>query len=121
MTLLAGGAHALADARHETSHLAVTAAVVLTEHAHASPSAAAHAAPGAELEASQGQAHSENCSHSHCGHSHATGILPTLQTALPDARRDMALSRQALWSSGKFATNIERPKWSPTTPAVVNL
>lgn len=33
MTLLAGGAHALADAWHETSHAPVTAAVMPTEHA----------------------------------------------------------------------------------------
>lgn len=122
LTLLAGGAHALADARHEASHAPVTAATMLTKDAHTSPSAAIHPAPGAtDLEAVQGKAHSETCNHSHCGHSHATGLLPTLQTALPDAGRDMALSRHARWASGTFPPNIERPKWSLTTPAVVNL
>lgn len=122
MTLLAGGAHALADARHEASHVPVTAVVMPTEHASTDRHAAANEAQAAtDLEVSQDKAQSETCSHSHCGHGHATGMLPALQTSLPAAGRDMALSRHARWSSSIFTTNIERPKWSLTTPAVVNL
>ena len=122
LTLLAGGAHALADARHEASHAPVTAAAVMTESADTDPSAAAQQAPGAtELEVSHDKAQSENCSQSHCGHVHAIDMLPTLQTSLPAASRDVALIRHVRWSSSRFATNIERPKWSRTTPAVVNL
>jgi hypothetical protein len=122
MTLLAGGAHALADARHEASHAPVTAAVMLTESADTDLRAAAQQAPGAtELEVIHDKAQSENCSYSHCGYGHAAGMLPTLQTSLPAASRDMALTRHVRWSSSRFATNIERPKWAHTTPAVVNL
>ena len=122
LTLLAGGAHALADARHDASHVLDTAAAVTSQSASTALSAADTQAPTVqELEASHDKAQSESCSHSHCGHGHATGMLPTPQASLPDACRDMALTRYPQWASGEFATHIERPKWSHATPAVVSL
>lgn len=122
LTLLAGGAHAVADARHEASHALDTAVAVLSHTASTALRTAETQAPTAqELEASHDKAHAESCNHSHCGHGHATGMLPAPQASLPDACRDMALTRSPQWASGEFATHIERPKWSLTTPAVVNL
>lgn len=122
LTLLAGGAHAVADARHEASHALDTAVAVLSQTASTALRTAETQAPTAqELEASHDKAHAESCNHSHCGHGHATGMLPAPQASLPDACRDMALTRSPQWASGEFATHIERPKWSLTTPAVVNL
>ena len=65
--------------------------------------------------------HTDTCSHSHCGHSHAAGLLgqesasgkTDTATKVPDDRTS--------WATGHIVNNIERPKWPVTTPAVVNL
>ena len=65
--------------------------------------------------------HTDTCSHSHCGHSHAAGLLghesasgkTDTATKVPDDRIS--------WATGHIVNNIERPKWPVTTPAVVNL
>lgn len=122
LTLLSGGAHAVADARHEASHGAVVIAV--TEAANVSVGATAAANKAVEstmLDATTDQAHSETCGYSHCGHGHATGMLPTVHTCPANATRDAVLSLQRPWASGDLPPDIERPKWFFTTPAVVNL
>ena len=124
LTLLSGGAHAIADARHEASH--ATVVVVGIQPAHASmgvPAAVIKAVESTEFDGTVDKAQSETCSHSHshCGHGHTIGMLPTVHTCLTDASRDMVLALETPWLSGELPPTIERPKWSYTTPAVVNL
>ena len=122
LTLLSGGAHAIADARHEASHGAVV--VTATEAADYTVGVAATAMRAVEsttLDATTEQAHPETCGDSHCGHGHATGMLATVHTCPANATRDVVLTLQGPWASGDLPPNIERPKWSFTTPAVVNL
>ena len=122
LTLLSGGAHAIADARHEASHAAVV--VTVTEAANVSVGATAAANKAVEStthDVTTEQAHPETCGDSHCGHGHATGMLATVHTCPANATRDAVLTLQGPWASGDLPPNIARPKWSFTTPAVVNL
>jgi len=122
LTLLSGGAHANADARHEASH--ATVAVIALQSAHANMAvtgAVIKAVESTALDAPVDQAQCETCSHSHCGHGHTAGMLPTGHTCLTDASRDVVLALETPWLSGELPPTIERPKWSYTTPAVVNL
>ena len=112
----------MADARHEASH--ATVVVVATQSAHANmggTAAVVKAVESTEVDGTVDKAQSETCSHSHCGHGHTTGMLPTGHTCLTDASRDVVLALETPWFSGELPPTIERPKWSFTTPAVVNL
>lgn len=113
LALLSGGAHAhvAADAAHALGHVAAQAAQ-------------AQAASAQDKDSSgmtRCHDHSEACSLSHCGHGHATGMLPP--TPLPLGNLSAAAPLPALqpWASREQPKNIERPKWRFTTPAVVNL
>jgi len=112
----------MAEARHEASH--ATVVVVATQSAHANMGVTAvviKAVESTEIGAAVDKAQSETCSHSHCGHGHTTGMLPAGHTCLTEASCVVVLAVQKPWISGEFPPNIERPKWSYTTPAVVNL
>lgn len=118
--LLSSGVHAVADATHEVGHASGRGFIAQAAHDHSAGQATAEtAAPEANSAADDCPA--EACSHSHCGHGHATGLLAAVHTAMSDAPRNAALSTQKRWASGGLPHNIERPKWSFTTPAVVNL
>ena len=122
LTLLSGGAHAIADARHEASH--ATVVVVATQAADASMGATAaviKSFESSDRDATVDKAPSEKCGDSHCSHGHTTGMLPTGLTCLTDASCVVVLAVQQPWVNGELPPNIERPKWSFTTPAVVNL
>jgi hypothetical protein len=113
LALLSGGAHAhaAADAAQEIGHIAAHAVEAQLAGANgADASVAAHE-----------HGHSETCSLSHCGHGHATGLLPTSHLDLSDAPASAPLPTQQAWASREQPNSIERPKWSFTTPAVVNL
>lgn len=122
LTLLSGGAHAIADARHDETHAGVVVAATQAGHASVGVTAiTANDIESTDLGPCLDTAPSETCHHSHCGHGHTTGIIPTAHISLTDASRDVGLAQQRPWVSGEFSPNIERPKWSHTTPAVVNL
>lgn len=118
--LLSSGAHALADATHEASHASSRGLAVQAAHDHSGEQATA-TVTDKKADAASGEHQAEACGHSHCGHGHTTGMLPTVHTPVNGATRDAALSPQKRWTSGGLPHNIERPKWSFTTPAVVNL
>lgn len=93
-------------------------------HASELPAANATAAPGqAEKNDHQahGHEHSESCSLSHCGHGHATGMLPAVPFRLSDVPAGAPLPRAQAWASREQPNTIERPKWVPTTSPVVSL
>lgn len=115
LALLSGGAHAhaAADAAHALDHAALHAAVQ-DDGASTSPQAPqATATHGSEVH--------ETCSLSHCGHGHATGMLPSLSMRLSDAPAGAPLPTLQAWAGREQPNTIERPQWSLTTPAVVNL
>lgn len=65
--------------------------------------------------------HADTCDQTHCGHGHVSGIL-TPYGARFDACTSTALpASRASWATSLIATDIERPKWLFTTPAVVSL
>lgn len=108
LALLSGGAHAhaAADAAQELGHIA------------------AHAVEGQGVEhaaVTHDHGHSETCGLNHCGHGHATGMLPNANLHLSDVPAIAALPTPQAWASHEQANSIERPKWQFTTPAVVNL
>ncbi|MDO8276874.1 MAG: hypothetical protein Q7T63_01965 [Burkholderiaceae bacterium] len=113
LALLSGGvhAHAAADAAQELGHIAAHAAEAQLAGAHeAGPSGATHE-----------HGHSETCSLSHCGHGHATGMLGAADLRFSDAGMGAPLPTPQAWASRAQPDHIERPKWSSTTPPVVNL
>ncbi|MBA4328784.1 MAG: hypothetical protein C0428_11200 [Polaromonas sp.] len=113
LALLSGGAHAhaAADAAQELGHIAV--------HAVEAQRAAADGADASV--AAHDHGHAETCSLSHCGHGHATGMLPNAHLQLGAAPASAPLPTQQAWASREQPNSIERPKWAFTTPAVVNL
>lgn len=115
MALLSGGAHAHAasDAVHEMDHAAMHAAH-MDDSRNASPEAQKAAT-------AHGSEHSETCSLSHCGHSHATGMLPSMPLRLGDAPAGAPLPTLQTWAGREQPNTIDRPKWKVTTLAVVNL
>lgn len=103
-------AHATNDAAHET----------LYTHDHFSKEkqnnvAAFDAASSVEV------SHADTCNHSHCGHSHAAGLLTRDGSCGNTNTATKAPSSRTSWASSHIDNNIERPKWPVTTPAVVNL
>ena len=65
--------------------------------------------------------HIDTCSHSHCGHNHAAGLME-MHSAYMTAGAAIAVpTSSASWASSAITDNIERPKWLFTTPAVVSL
>ncbi len=112
LALLSGGAHAhaAADAAQEVGHIA----------AHAVEAQEAGAG-NADTPLAAHEHNCENCSLSHCGHGHATGLLASTELRFSDAGVGAPLPTPASWASRDQPDSIERPKWSFTTPAVVNL
>jgi hypothetical protein len=113
LALLSGGAHAhaTADAAQEVGHIAAHAIEAQLAAADgADPSMAAHE-----------HCHSESCSLSHCGHGHATGMLASAELRFSAAGVGAPLPTPPSWASREQPNSIERPKWTLTTPAVVNL
>lgn len=117
LALLSGGAHAhaAADAAHEVGHMVM--------HASELQTGSAMAAPGhtETIDKAHGHAHTESCKLSHCGHGHATGMLPSLPLRLSDAPAAVPLPSAQAWASREQPDTIERPKWVHTTSLVVNL
>ncbi|MGQ2979768.1 MAG: hypothetical protein ACT6Q9_08760 [Polaromonas sp.] len=113
LALLSGGAHAhaAADAAQELGHIA----------AHAVEAQLAIAQDAEKSRATHDHGHAETCSLSHCGHGHATGMLPNAHLQLGAAPASAPLPTQQAWASREQPNSIERPKWAFTTPAVVNL
>lgn len=74
-----------------------------------------------KIDAAHGSEHTETCSLSHCGHGHATGMLPGVPLRLSDVPAGAPLPGAQAWASREQPNSIERPKWVFTTPAVVNL
>lgn len=113
LALLSGGAHAhaAADAAQELGHIA----------AHANEAQLTGAQDAEKSRAAHDHGHSESCNLNHCGHGHATGMLPNAHLQLSDAPASAPLPTQQAWASREQANSIERPKWAFTTPAVVNL
>lgn len=110
LVLMAGGAnaHGISDSAHDVEH---------SGHMHASSASASGEADTDRASADPVKA----CSQSHCGHGHSIGLLiqPSNHHKL-DAISD-APKTSRHWASGNVTDTIERPKWIPTTPAVVNL
>lgn len=115
LALLSGGAHAhaAADAAHEIGHAAM--------HAADSGDDMATTQQVKKIDTVHGSEHTESCSLSHCGHSHATGMLATGDLRFSDAAVGAPLPTPQAWASREHPDSIERPKWHFTTPAVVNL
>lgn len=107
LALLSAGAHAheTTDAIREMSHIAVQTEAAGTE------------------KAGMGQDHgpAESCSQGHCGHGHASGLLPTVGLHPSDASTGARLPMAQARSGREPPATIERPKWFFTTPPVVNL
>lgn len=112
LALLSGGAyaHAAADAARELGHIA----------AHAVEAQLTGAEATDQSGMTQEHGHTDSCSHSHCGHGHATGMLAA-EFRSTDASVGAPLPTPQAWASREQPNNIERPKWSFTTSSVVNL
>lgn len=117
LAVLAGGAHAhaAADAAHEVSHIALQATELHAVNDRATPGQAE------KIDKAHGNEHTESCALSHCGHGHATGILPDVPCGLSDVTAGAPLPKADAWVSREQPNNIERPKWVHTTSSVVNL
>jgi len=113
LALLSGGAHAHAAtaAAQELGPIAAHAfEAQIGGEEGTEPSGAAHE-PG----------HADTCSLSQCGHSNATGMLSSVPFRLSDALAGAPLPSAQAWAGREQPNTIERPKWTLTTPAVVNL
>lgn len=117
LALLSGGAHAhaAADAAHELGHIALHASELQAVNATVAPGQAE------KIDKAQGHDHTESCSLSHCGHGHATCMLPTVPFRLSDVPAGAPLPKANAWASREQPNNIERPKWVHATSSVVNL
>ena len=65
--------------------------------------------------------HADSCNPNHCGHGHTAGVATGHGNRFKaDAQSALPKSRES-WVGSPVTSNIERPKWPVTTPAVVNL
>jgi hypothetical protein len=116
LALMSGGAnaHAAKEAAHEASHT----------HDHPSQKMQSQSAAldiSADAVTAADVSHTDTCNQSHCGHGHATGMLTRHNRyANTDVNAVVPTSRES-WASSSVTSNIERPKWIFTTPAVVSL
>ena len=114
LTVMSGGASASAIGKVDQS--------TAYTHDHAAPEVHSNsnsAAPDPFAAADCG--HSDACNHSHCGHHHAAGLLTRHGSAIKENIPSNAPTSTTSWASSGITSNIERPKWILTTPAVVNL
>ena len=121
--LMSGGANA-----HGTAD---TVAVVAAHHHshsqndhHAFQNAsndANHPASAASTGEVVASSHTDICSHTHCGHSHAAGVVAAQSTSMTAGATAFVPRLGVSWASSAITDNIERPKWQITTPAVVSL
>jgi hypothetical protein len=111
LVLVSGGsyAHATGEAAHETDYA----------HDHSAHKTQNQAAAVDSLTASDA-APADACNQSHCGHGHTT-VVPTQHSAHGKTAA-VSLTPQFVtsWATSHITSNIERPKWPVTTPAVVN-
>lgn len=116
LTLMSGGAnaHATQDAAHKATHA----------HDHASHSEsiqpAANDIPAAQA-AKPEATHADVCSQSHCGHSHAAGLVAPHTAFVKSGATNCGPTSSAQWASSALPSSIDRPKWLLTTPTVVSL
>ena len=118
MTLVAGGANALAHSADHHAHDALHA------HDHSSLATSVESITSQddfELGADYPEKSSQHPS-SHCHTHHQVAGLPSCHGMLPvaDLPNCAPAFSQRLVSIA-FANNIDRPKWAVTTPAVVSL
>jgi hypothetical protein len=116
LALMSGGANAYvtSDAEHVAPH----------SHSQASQDTYDHTPPpdvAIQAPTAQDASHADTCSQSHCGHGHATGLLAPHGTSVKTDLLTAAPAYQPSWASNAITSNIERPKWPFTTPAVVSL
>ena len=118
MTLVAGGANALAHSVNHHAHDALHA------HDHSSLDTSVESITSQDdtaLDADYPEKSSQHPS-GHCHTHHQAAGLPSCHDMLPvaDLPNFAPVFRQRL-ASIAVANNIERPKWVATTPAVVSL
>ncbi len=65
--------------------------------------------------------HSDSCNPNHCGHGHTAGVATGQRASFKTAAEATLPKSPENWVSSPVISNIERPKWPVTTPAVVNL
>jgi hypothetical protein len=116
LALMSAGANAYAttDPEHVAPHTHSHA--FQDTHDHTPPPDVAIQAPTA-----QDASHADTCSQSHCGHGHPTGLLAHYGTSVKTDLLTAAPISHPSWASSAITSNIERPKWPFTTPAVVSL
>jgi hypothetical protein len=116
LVLMSGGSHAHAsgDAAHGTGYA----------HDHSAHKTQNHAAVIDSLTAADvapaDAAPADPCNQSHCGHGHTTAVPTQHSTHGRTAAGSVTPQSVASWATGYITSNIERPKWPVTTPAVVN-
>ena len=112
LTLMSVGAnaHATDDAAHKTFYT----------HDHSAQEKQHHVA-ALDTASSVEVSHTDTCNHSHCGHSHAAGLLGQESASGKTDTVTKVPADRASWATSHIVNNIERPKWPVTTPAVVNL
>ena len=112
MTFMSFGidAHAAHLATHETFHTLNHS--VQKQHDNAAASEAT-----SPVEASA----ADSCNECHCGHGHAVGMLASQRAGVAKNTLMNAPSFRTTWIIAPTISNIERPNWNVTTPAVVNL
>jgi hypothetical protein len=108
LTLMSGGAYAHALHAHDQP-------APVSQSQMQTPSLVLNSAPEAHI------SQVDSCNHTHCGHGHAVGMLTAQNTNPKTDAKTAPPSSRASWVSSLIASNIERPKWLLTTPAVVSL
>ncbi len=116
LALMSGGANAYAttDAEH------------LAPHAHDLVSQDRHEhkpLPDVAIQepTTQDANYTDCCSQTHCENCHATYLLAPERTRVTTDRFNAAPISRSSFASSAVTANIERPKWSSTTSAVVSL
>ena len=124
--LMAGGAnaHGITNvspiAAHDFSHSQNNRSAARQTLQQTSPDAQ-HTLAQSDTAAPAELHHTDSCSHSHCGHSHAAGVMAVHSTYVAAGATTGVPTLGASWASSAVIDNIERPKWPFTTPAVVSL
>jgi len=116
LALMSGGANAHTTTSAE--HLAVHAHDLVSQdgHEHKPQAEVVIQAP-----TTQDANYTDCCSQTHCENCHATYLLAPEGTRISTDRFNAAPISRSSFASSAVTANIERPKWSYTTSAVVNL
>ena len=111
----------MSDAAHETAHQTEHQTAHETEHSHdATTTGHHHMAESSSDASASADDTTDHCDQRHCGHCHAVCTVIKQDGRAGNVGSTKVFNTLLGHRGTVISADIERPKWSLTTPAVVN-